>query len=282
MTQQQTSNRDGIRIVSEDKAVISPSLGEITVFLGDIDKEIRSMIFLKDNLEEVRMSVWKTFEDIEKIVSELWELLETKRLKETAKKTILDHVNETNETINSINSQNAFAIRSQMICLFAYMETLASIITVYDEGLSLRDNIMEKTKNNLKKWIKKYLLTDENDYFSQHREVYKNIWPQDIKDVRNSLTHFYSPSKLKKIVLVTASVWDKPEKLKKIFKSMKWYKGTVPLSPQDFYHLLAWAQKKILFDRADESEKDMETFRKKIDLVNEVFNASGTKMITMK
>ena len=70
------------------------------------------------------------------------------------------------ETFNI--SQNL--IRSNMILIFSYIETLFCIITAYTLELDQQEDIVYNSKNKLINNIEKYLIGKRNSYFMKNKE----------------------------------------------------------------------------------------------------------------
>ncbi|MDR3168694.1 MAG: hypothetical protein LBU27_02880 [Candidatus Peribacteria bacterium] len=115
-------------------------------------------------------------------------MLETNKIPyqcKTSKKTLEDF----------INFKASLGVRVKMIALFAFMETIFCLITIYDSKLSDEREIIKKSNNDLPKWIGKYILTKRNDFYKQNISRFKKITTKNLILLRNSLTHFFSVSR---------------------------------------------------------------------------------------
>jgi predicted nucleotidyltransferase component of viral defense system len=105
------------------------------------------------------------------------------------------HFKSTKDTMTIVDDFGIEQIvRSQMICLFSYMETIFCLLTVYDFELTDERKIMEISNNNINKYIDKCILTKDNEFYNKNIDRLKKITAGNFKILRNSLTHFYSVS----------------------------------------------------------------------------------------
>jgi len=58
--------------------------------------------------------------------------------------------------------------RSQTICLFAYMETIFCLLTVFNHKLEDEKQIIFQSNRDLQKFVNKHLLTNNNDFYKKH------------------------------------------------------------------------------------------------------------------
>lgn len=245
--------------INWDKVLISPELRWIFEFLMRIDNEVSYQINFNSKLQWISERVMKLLKD-------LWEsckLLKENNIDFSYSLTKLDL-----ENIASDFDKTNF-ICSQMICLFAYMETISCIMTVYHSETEITDEqlLIEKCNDDLEDFIKKYILNDKNVYYKKNISRFSWMWAKNLIKTRNALTHFYS---------VWNRIWIIPKWLinyyKKIKKISNWYNY---ISPEDFYWLLEWSFKIILNERNNDCLNDKKTFNEKITYVTNLISKNA-------
>ena len=163
---------------------IHPDLVDTFLFIIAIDKENRYLLDHFDKAMNLKKNIMHLLWDSATMMKEIksnW--LEIKC------ETTQIEVQELQDILSKIERP----VRSVMISLFAYMETLFSLLTVYKAWKQLDDKqLMNQSKNDLKPFISKYIINKWNKYYSEHEEYFKELTSQKIIDVRNYLTHFYS------------------------------------------------------------------------------------------
>ena len=88
----------------------------------------------------------------------------------------------TTETLTIVEDLTSTqTLRSQAILLFAYMQTIFCLVTIYDKEIDDEKKIIQNTKNSLDSMITSLILTPHNSYYKQNFERYKHINAQDIK-----------------------------------------------------------------------------------------------------
>ncbi len=245
--------------INWDKVLISPELRWIFEFLMRIDNEVSYQIKFNSKLQWISERVMKLLKD-------LWEsckLLKENNIDFSYSLTKLDL-----ENIASDFDKTNF-ICSQMICFFAYMETISCIMTVYHSETEITDEqlLIEKCNDDLENFIKKYILNDKNVYYKKNISRFSWMWAKNLIKTRNALTHFYS---------VWNRIWIIPKWLinyyKKIKKISNWYNY---ICPEDFYWLLEWSFKIILNERNNDCLNDKKTFNEKITYVTNLISKNA-------
>lgn len=154
-----------------------------------------------------------------------------------------------------LNDDTWKILRSQIICVFAYLETIVALFTVYKAKEKLSDDdLKRKTQRNVRKFINSYVINYKNKYYKENIEKFKWISTESLKDLRNMTTHFYSVPDSLWIIQEMRIKWPDKEKLKE-----DWY---FFISPKELYNLLEWASNALIEDRFFDSKKDYTKFER--------------------
>lgn len=163
-------------ILDWKKIYISKGLTQVFVFLSDIEKEVGKILDYNNKM--------KNLQDI--TVEMLWllrnsiKLLNSKGIKTPLPqdtKITEKYLNQ--ETFNI--SQNL--IRSNMILIFSYIETLFCIITAYTLELDQQEDIVYNSKNKLINNIEKYLIEKEIHILWKIKKNYENLLPKVFRNL---------------------------------------------------------------------------------------------------
>lgn len=88
-----------------------------------------------------------------------------------------------------------FPVRSQMLVIFSFLETVFNLFLAYtyktSDQLELLNLAMDKGTKNKKLFIDTYLLNTKNTYFNQNNRL-NHINSKSLILLRNSLSHFFS------------------------------------------------------------------------------------------
>lgn len=249
------------------KVVISPDLVPILKFLQEIEKEIESFLGIEKRLK----SILKQFEEIINLMEVL-----SQKIKENS----LDFNFTFFENPSGIVDKLKFnrPIRSEMIILFANLETLFCLFTAYENKISNEKAIRDLTMNDdaIKSFLRNFCLTEHNEWGQKNPQRLKRITINDIRKLRNSLTHFFSVHKGLGISYPTLD--DKTRKLEKLIK----FKSNF-ISPEDLYGIIKGAAM-LIIKRWDEDcrqsmAKKSNDFKEKILCVKEVIANRGAVVV---
>lgn len=166
------------------------------------------------------------------------------------------------EYIRMHNKSDNISIRSLMICLFSYMETILFFYIIYDEDKDMEyDQLTELAKWKMIDLVKRFLLSKKNnEYFKKNYDKLGIIKQNDLIKLRNYLTHFYS---------TTESFWLYigwyPKQEIEIAKQRN--KSFSMISPYDLYYLINWASNTIMLNWNNANKKDGDAFDRKIERV---------------
>lgn len=257
-------------IFDNKKIFISTDLVDTFLFLTEITKEIEILIWYYDKVEQIRgkfKSIINDFSEIAKILQD--NNIDFKYTLTKDDMTIVDDLNEI---------KNSQIPRSQIICLFVLMETIFCLVTVYNYELSDEREIMEKGNDNIKKLINKYILTKKNTFYNKNISRFKIITADQIKLLRNTLTHFYSVSGW--IGIIPKWAHEQAMKIEEDLRKKK--ENYIFFSPEDFYELLKSAMVLILLDRNEQSTRTPDDFKRKMDYVMQLVNNKAAKLLQSK
>lgn len=239
--------------------IISSDISFIFDFLIKIDTEILSILEYNKKLEDIR----KDTSEILKLTSHLAKIIQDNNLN-------LDYKIDTN--LLNIWKKFNFCVpaRAEFIILFSYLEVLFSIYISFNKEIDDKDNIRNEIMNSeeTRKFISKFLLNKDNNYFNKNSKKLWWINPKKIRELRNSLTHFYSLWD-SWIIIVNNNSNSENKKMMKDFEKV-WLDNTYPLSSFDLYKLLSWAFWILIQTMNDLYCEDKATFERKIKFIKNI------------
>lgn len=254
-------------IFDGQKIVISPDLRPIFDFLKEIEKEIESFLGFDKKLESIRKQYLETIELVQVL---------TKKLKENSIDfgfTFSEHPSTIAEKL-IINRP----IRSEMIILFANLETLLCLSIAYENKISDEAKIRSFARNSdtIKSFYNRFCLNEENEWCQRNPERLKRITTDDLRKLRNSLTHFFSVGKT---LSVSYAILD--EKTRRLEQATN-FKAKF-ISPEDLYEIIKGAgvlmMKKWNDDCLDSINKKSNEFKERILSVNNIIKGCGAVVI---
>jgi hypothetical protein len=260
-------NRSTHFIFDGNEIVISHDLRPIIVFLQEIEKEIENFLGFEKKLESIRKQYKETIELVQVLA---------KKLKENSidfKFTLSEHP----ATIADKLVMNG-PIRSEIIVLFANLETLLCLNIAYENKTSDKDIIREKAKDRkvIKAFYDDFCLNQENEWSKKNPERLKQITADDLRKLRNSLTHFFSTDKAISIAHTTLD--DKSRKLEQATNFKIKF-----ISPEDLYEIIKGAAilmiKKWSDDCIDSLNRHSNEFKEKILSINKIIEDHGVEII---
>ena len=179
------------------------------------------------------------------------------------------------DELQNLLSEIKRPVRSVMISLFAYMETLFSLLTVYKAWKELNEkDLMNQSKNNLRPFISKYILSKWNKYYSVHEKYFKELSPQMLIDLRNYLTHFYSVPD----GIAIAQDRENPEIIEKREEQTK----CIFIVPVDLYELLQYAAFMIVNEWHCDAIKNHEIFKRNMKNVIKIVWEKAAREVYVK
>lgn len=142
-----------------EKVVISHNLVDTFVFLMEILKEIETQLGFEEKILRIR----EKYKDILGELSQMGEVLVDQKI---------DYkYNITEDTLTIIKDFSAQPFpRSQMICLFAYMETIFSLVTIYNREIMDEKEIIKFTNKDIRDLITTLILSEDNEYYMINKD----------------------------------------------------------------------------------------------------------------
>jgi len=257
-------------IFDGEKVVISPDLYQVVSFLQEIEKEIESFLNFDKKLESIRKQHAETLKLVEVLAQ---------KLKENSidfKLTLSEHPATIAEKLTIIRP-----IRSEMIVLFANLETLFCLNIAYENKISDEKEIIKKAMNQnaIKDFLEKFCLNRENEWCRKNPERLEHIAADDLRKLRNSLTHFFSVAKT---LSVSYAILD--EKSRKLEKATD-FKAKF-ISPEDLYEIIKGSAKLMIKKWSEDCKNDLaknsNEFKERILSVKTVVDNCGAIIIKNK
>jgi len=257
-------------IFDGEKIIISPNLRPIVDFLQEIEKEIESFLGFNKKLESIRKQHLETLKLVEILA---------KKLKENS----IDFSFTLSEQPASIADKLRLyrPIRSEMIVLFAYLETLIRLNFAYENKIDDGEKIRKLTLNQSvwKSFYNNFCLTENNPWGQQNLERLKHINAQDLKYLRNSLTHFFSVDKCLGVSYAILDTKSRKLEQKTNFKAKF-------ISPEDLYEIIRGSALLMIKKWNDDCRKSLASnsieFKERILTVNSLIKKSGPVIIKNK
>lgn len=250
-----------------DKILISPNIWIIFDFLMNIEKEVESLLNFEKQLQEIRKSYTET----------LWL---TAFLSKKMEENNIDFSYKLNEHPENIVNKFNFnlPIRSQFIVLFANLETLFCLYIVYTEKTNDEDLIRNKTTDSeeTRKFLNKFILSNNNKYYSENRKVLWKISAKQIRDFRNSLTHFFSVKWWINIIHQDLS-WKARKLEKEINKN--WKNNIIFININDLFYLIREASKNLLKTWSNDYLSNPKEFKERILCVKSIVENNSAVLI---
>ncbi|PIR67095.1 MAG: hypothetical protein COU51_00705 [Parcubacteria group bacterium CG10_big_fil_rev_8_21_14_0_10_36_14] len=254
-------------IFDGSKVIISPNLHEVIIFLQEIEKEIENFINFDKKLESIRKQHLETIKLVEVLAG---------KLKENSidfKFTFSEHPASMADKLKRDRP-----IRSEMIVLFANLETLFCLNIAYENKTSDEKKIIKKAMNqeNIKSFIEEFCLNPKNEWCQDNQERLEHITTDDLRKLRNSLTHFFSVAKG---LGISYAMLDEKSRRLEIATD---YKAKF-VSPEDLYGIIKGAAKLMIIkwsaDCKDCLAKKSNEFKEKILAVKSVVKKSGAIVV---
>lgn len=254
-------------IIEDGKILISPNLGHIISFLQEIEKEIETLLKIDKKLESIK--------------KQYLEMLSfTQFLGQKLKENSIDFSYKFPESPDTIAEKLGIIrpVRSEMIVLFAHLEVLLCLNSAYDNKTSDDDTIRKLVMNQdtIKSFIGNFCLNQENEWGKKNENRLKHITVDDVRRLRNSLTHFFSTSKG---LAVSHALLD--EKTRRLEKATH-FKAKF-LSPEDLNEIISGSAKLMIRKWSDDCKKSItensDDFKEKILAVSNVVKNHGVMVV---
>jgi len=238
---------------------VSDDLIPVFSFLIEIEKEIKSILDFNKKLSGIK----KQYLEMADLVLVLSKIIKDNNL---------DFKFTFSEAPDKIAEKLSFHIptRSQTIVLFASLEVLYFLHISYTKEISDDDklrNVAMSDKKFLKKFINEFLLSNNNEFYKQNRKRLSKLNSSKLRDLRNSLTHFFSVSK--GVSLAPSELDEESRNLEKVAKNKKMGEFII-ISPDDLFNLIKDANIFLLKKWSNDCTQNNIDFKRKILFVSEI------------
>lgn len=243
------------------KIIISPDIQHVFIFLMEIEKEIESILGFNEKLNSIKESYLEMIKIVQFLSNKL---IENK----------IDFNYDLSEPQDKIVEKLKFHIplRSEMIVLFASLDVLFNLHTAYKNETFDQDVLRKLTmdNDNTKKFLNEFILNLENTYYKNNIKRLSKIDSTKLRNLRNSLTHFFSIGH-GGLSLAPSLIKERSREFEEILKQNK--KGNVVfISEDDLFNLIKQANILRLKKWSDDYLNNPGNFKKKmrfvIDLVH--------------
>ena len=212
------------------KILISPDITLVVSFLMEIEKEVQSIIGFNKKLEDISKNYLEMLSFVDYLGNKL-------------KENNIDFHYTFKEDPEKIweKLELHFPLRSQMIVLFASLEVLFILHLAYENKIKDENDIiaLSMDNNHIKAFLNSFLLTEENDFYKLHKARLSKVDSTKLRDLRNSLTHFFSVAK-GGLSISPSLLEEKSRKFENILKQNK--KGNIVfISESDLFELIRYA-----------------------------------------
>lgn len=251
--------KDTSLLFAEGKVFISEDLVPLVKFLEGIEIEINMMMDIDKKMSKIR-------EDCQSLLSFI--LFLSNKLKENN----IDFHYEL-KTADSIaeNLKDERPLRTELIVLFAYLETLKSIYLAYEYKTNDKVKLINLSKEKNSDFVNKFCLSKENLWVVNNEERSKKINPKSLISLRNLLTHFFS---------VDGGIQVSHEKLATQTRKIEEKLGGLVkfISPEDLYEISKGACLILLRKMSDDSSSRID-FVERIEHVKTLIKDNGSIVI---
>ncbi len=249
------------------KVLVSPNLMPVFSFLVHIENEILGLLGVRHQLESARKGILGSL----KLIVHLMEKypIEKDNLK-------IESFYEEDPQLLAEKLSYVQITRSEMIVLFSNLETIMALNAIYelnsvDETL-IRNRLMDQ--KYVKKFLNEYVLNLRNPFYRENIVRLKFVTNKDIRDLRNSLTHFFS---VRGLVLADESQAELARKMEGKLKNKINF-----ISPKEMYELLGGVYKLLLIRWNDDYVQGINDFNERIHNVRAVIERDGAMLVYTK
>lgn len=236
-------------------------------FLQEIEKEIETFLGFDKKLESIRKQHLETIKLIEVLANKLKDnsidsqFNLSEKPETMAEKLKIDH-----------------PVRSKIIILFANLETLMRLNFAYDNKINDGEKIRKQTLDQ-KVWesfYSNFCLNINNQWGQKNQKRLKNITVQELRYLRNSLTHFFSLDK--GLQIADAFLDEKSRKLEQATNFKVKF-----ISPEDLYEIIKGAAKLMIEKWSNDCIECLKInsgdFKERILSVNTLIENSGAVIV---
>jgi hypothetical protein len=254
-------------IFNGKKILISSDLRLIFDFLKEIEKEVESFLGFDKKLESIRKQHLETIKFVQVLA---------KKLKENSIDFSFTFSEPPATIVDKLKMNHP--VRSKFIVLFANLETLLCLSIAYENKTSDKKVIIDKAMDPgvTKSFLENFCLNKENNWGKKNQKRLENITADNLRKLRNALTHFFSVDK--DLQIADAMLDDKSRKLEQATN----FKAKF-ISPEDLYEIIKGAlvlmMKKWTDDCLDSINKKSNEFKEKILSVNSIIKDCGAVIV---
>lgn len=248
--------------------VVSPDIIPVFSFLMEIEKEIDSLLGVNNKITSIRENYLEMISFVEFLSNKL-------------KENDIDFEFTFKESPDKIADKLNFHIplRSQTIVLFASLEVLFSLHMAYenetDNEINLRRLIMDT--DNTKKFLNTFILNEENEYYKNNRARFSKIDSTKLRNLRNSLTHFFSIGH-GGLSLSPDLLSKEARSFENILKQNK--KGHIVfVSPEDLYGLIKGANMLRMKKWSEDFHANSKEFKRRMNFVIGLVKKEGAVIL---
>lgn len=242
----------------QNRIDIHPEFGVVFRFLIQIEAEVNELMGYKKRLK-----------DIKRQCRELLALM--------SKMNPPDDLNFTlSENPETLADKFHFPrpVRSEFIVLFAHLETLRCLHTAYQKKTSDSAELRDASDGAMDQFINEFCLCRENKWIMENPKRAGKISAKNLRDLRNSLTHFFSVNKIGLVPL-----YDKESE--KITNAIN--NKVQILSSDDFEKILHHAGLLLLEKWSDDCKKSLnesdDNFIERMRCVKDVVEKNGAVFV---
>jgi len=247
---------------------VSPDLLIVITFLQEVEQEVNTLLGFYDKLESIRKQYLEMLEFTGFLAN---------KLKENSIDFKFNFKEKPDTIVDKLKLNRP--IRAETIAIFAYLEALFCLHIAYANKTSNQKEIIGKAmdQNCVKLFLEEFCLNETNEWCKKNPERFRRINSDEIRKLRNSLTHFFSVSK--GLGLSYALLDEKSRRLEKATN----YKAKF-LSPEDLYEILKGAAKTMIKKWSEDCQNSLKNenndFKEKILCVKSVVESSASVMVT--
>jgi len=254
-------------IFDGEKIIISPDLRLVIDFLQKIEEEIENLLSFERKLESIGRQCIEWIRLIESL---------SKRIKQHSIEfsySLSEHPSTLVEKLKIIRP-----IRAETIAIFAKLEVLFCFYLAYKYKTSKKKELIElaiKNKKELKEFLEKFCLSSQNAWVKKNSERAKKLKWTNLRNLRNSLTHFYAVDP--RISVIHSRLSKKARKLEKLLN----YKSLF-ISPEDLWEIVKSAGILMIKEWSQDFQRDKAEFQERIKHVKKIVKESAPVIIQNK
>jgi len=247
---------------------ISPDIMPVFSFLMEIEKEIESLLGFSKKLNDIKESYLEMIDFVGFLSNKI------KENNLDFKYNFKEHPEKIAEKLNF-----DIPLRSQVIVLFASLDVLFNLHMAYKNETDNENDLRKLTMDtdNAKSFLNIFLLNEENQYYKDNKLRLLRIDSNKLKNLRNSLTHFFSIGR-GGLSLAPNLLDEKARKLENLLKQNK-QGNVVFISPEDLYGLIKDANILRMKKWSDDFQNNSNDFKRKMNFVIDLVKREGAVIV---